>query len=213
MSERKGDDPAAAARELVALRARAEGGCPDAQTQLASRYFYGEGVPRSAPVSAEWLRKAANAGYAFAQSKLGERYLFGLGVEANKAAARIWFRLAADQGHSTACIQLGKLCELGHGGAPKDPQLAEMLFLRAASAGSTRAMLELGILYQNHYEGRPRDLAAAFAWLLRARRTNDPGIRRTATRMIMRRKFWRTAHDLGLMSADLDPGMSWQCQT
>ena len=77
-------DTPSAAQRLVALRASAEAGDADAQTNLGYRYFSGWGVPEDAVEAARWYRLAAEQGDATAQVNLGVMYANGDGVRVSE---------------------------------------------------------------------------------------------------------------------------------
>ena len=64
------------AQELADLRARAEAGEADAQTNLAFMYASGDGVLEDDGEAARWFRLAAEQGHPDAQTGLGWRYSF-----------------------------------------------------------------------------------------------------------------------------------------
>ena len=64
-------DTPSAAQQLVDLRASAESGDADAQTNLGYRYFIGWGVPEDEVEAVAWYRLAAEQGHAGAQGNLG----------------------------------------------------------------------------------------------------------------------------------------------
>jgi len=98
--------------ETDALRARAEAGDAEAQSNLGFRYEYGEGVPEDSEEAVRWYRRAANQGHADAQYSLGAMYGTGEGVPQDDAEATRLYRLAADQGHADAQWFLGLRYEM-----------------------------------------------------------------------------------------------------
>ena len=76
----------------------AQGGDPDAQNELASRYMLGEGVEENHALAAEWYRKAAEhvpalGGAGQGRNNLGSLYLQGDGVPKDYVQAYMWFSL------------------------------------------------------------------------------------------------------------------------
>ena len=55
------------AQALACLRARADAGDAEAQTNLGAMYAQGEGVPQDDAAAVAWFRKAAEQGHAIAQ--------------------------------------------------------------------------------------------------------------------------------------------------
>ena len=53
------------------IREKAKGGDAEAQFQLGSRYYRGEGVSKNLKNAVNWWRKAAGSGNAWAQHNLG----------------------------------------------------------------------------------------------------------------------------------------------
>jgi len=106
--------------EIDALRARAEQGDADAQSQLGFMYDTGEGVPHD---DAE------------AQYNLGVMYATGRGVPQDDAEAVRWYRLAAEQGDADAQGNLGFMYGNGQG-VPQDYVEAHMWANLAAAQSS-----------------------------------------------------------------------------
>ena len=82
-------------------------GDADAQSNLGTMYFKGEGVPQDYNEAAKWYRKAANQGDALAQTSIGTMYGTGLGVPQDHTEAANWYRSAAEQGDAKAQLALG----------------------------------------------------------------------------------------------------------
>ena len=101
-----------AAQELADLRARAEAGDADAQTNLGVMYANGDGVPEDYTEAAAWYRKAAEQGHADAQFTLGQMYFTG----DDHAEASTWYRRAAEQDHVEAQYMLGWMYHFGYMG-------------------------------------------------------------------------------------------------
>jgi hypothetical protein len=87
----------------------------EAQTNLGSIYYYGQGVAQDYAEALKWYRLAAAQGHTFAQHNLGEMYRKGEGVAQDYAEAVKWYRLAAAQGNAGAQFQLGMMYALGSG--------------------------------------------------------------------------------------------------
>ncbi len=78
----------------------ANGGDPEAQTELAYLYFTGEQVEKDLNKAYHWFKRAAEKGYSLAQYNLGILWYTGNGVpEADPVQAYAWFSLAASNGH------------------------------------------------------------------------------------------------------------------
>jgi TPR repeat protein len=140
--------PAAADAEedLATLRARAEQGEAEAQTELGARYFQGEGVPQDDTEAARWLLLAAEQGDPDAQNKLGFLRAQGRGVSKDDAKAAGWYRRAAELGNAKGQFNLGLAYDEGRG-VPQDSQRATEWWHRAAAQGHTAAQLKLALAY------------------------------------------------------------------
>jgi TPR repeat protein len=77
----------------------AEGGNPDAQVELASRYMLGDGLEQNHALAAEWFLKAAEhipnlGGAGQGRYHLGLLYMEGDGVPKDYVQAYMWFTVA-----------------------------------------------------------------------------------------------------------------------
>ena len=90
-------------------RKAAEQGDASAQEELATAYFWGDGVKADHSEAAKWFRKAAEQGEIFAQTSLAYLYVRGEGVPKDLALAHMWLSLAAAQGQPVAKIGLDRL--------------------------------------------------------------------------------------------------------
>jgi hypothetical protein len=72
----------------------AQGGDPEAMTNVGEIYERGMGVPPDYAAAAEWYRKAADKGYSRALFNLGTMYEQGLGVEQDQLKALNLYRQA-----------------------------------------------------------------------------------------------------------------------
>ena len=118
--------------QLDELRALAEQGNANAQTNLGVRYANGQGVPQDDTEAVRWYRLAANQGNAVAQTNLGLLYDNGEGVPQDDTEAARWCRLAADQGLAQAQANLGLRYANGQG-VPQDLVSAHMWYSLAAA--------------------------------------------------------------------------------
>ena len=165
---RPGPLPAADVTELpfAALRARAEVGDAEAQTELGERYENGRGVVQDYAVAVSWFRRAAEQGYAPGQFALSFMYVRGLGVAQDDVEAVRWERRAAEQGHARAQNNLGVSYRDGLGVA-QDYGEAARWFRRAADQGHASGQNNLGVMYDSG-RGVSRDYARAVRWYRRA---------------------------------------------
>lgn len=102
-------------QQLQALIEKAEQGDMQAQSNLANRYYLGEGITQDVKLAALWYEKLANNGVAEAQLTLGLIYIRGEGVKQDNAKALHWLNLAAEQRLPMAQYLLGLAHEEGHG--------------------------------------------------------------------------------------------------
>lgn len=123
--------------DLALLDVQAKAGEPKAQTELAIKYEYAEGVPQDLERARHLFCEAAKQGYAEAEFQLGWLYANGRGVEHDDGVAATLFEQAANQGHEYArkmlrYVRAGSNVEL--------PQcLQEKLANEAASEDSVTA--------------------------------------------------------------------------
>jgi uncharacterized protein len=136
-------DYAAALRMLEPL---AEAGHARAQTQLATLYYHGHGVPESDAQAVVWFDRAARQGHLPAIYLLGNMYAFGHatvpdGYDRMQLAAQ-WYFEAARQGHAEAQYALGVLFLTGSG-VQQNRNEARKWLTRAARQGHADAKLYL----------------------------------------------------------------------
>ena len=108
-----------------------------AQSNLATLYFRGQGVPKDYSQAAVWFRAAADQGFAPAQDDLAWMYYTGIGVGQDYKEAAKWTRMAAEQGYASAQIDLGCLYEHGKG-VPLDYVNAYVWYKMALAGGDQR---------------------------------------------------------------------------
>ena len=94
----------------------AEQGLAEAQLQLGSLYYKGQGVAQDFGQALYWFIQAAEHGNAEAQTNLGYIYdkaMAGVAQDYKKAVA--WYRKAAEQGYANAQFDLGMMYYEGLG--------------------------------------------------------------------------------------------------
>ena len=95
----------------------AEQGDADAQYNLGSMYFRGDGVEQDYVEAVKWYTLAAEQGYARAQAELGSMYEnswpYKRAIPQDYVEAVKWYTLAAEQGY--AQTTLGYMYVKGHG--------------------------------------------------------------------------------------------------
>jgi TPR repeat protein len=80
-----------------------------AESDLATAYRFGLGLPRDKALAFQWLQRAAVAGDTGARLTLGLAYENGTDVPKDIAQAHVWLRRAADSGSVDAKAELEKL--------------------------------------------------------------------------------------------------------
>ena len=107
----------------------------EAQFNLGTIYYKGEGVTQDYELAVKWFRKAAERGHAKAQYSLGYMYYYEQGVTPDdfKKAFK-WFRKAAMQGIPEALHALAIMYSSGHG-VPKNTIYAYAYFNIARTYG------------------------------------------------------------------------------
>ena len=168
---------------VVALRALAEGGDTEAQTELAERYEHGRGVGRDYGVAVSWFRRAAEQGHAPAQTALGYMYSAGHSVVQDDAVAVSWYRRAAEQGNIRAQHNLGVMYYRGRG-VGRNYEAAVAWYRRAAEQGDADAQSVLGNLYRDG-QGVERNDSTAVAWFRRAAEQGQLGAQHNLGRMYL----------------------------
>jgi len=139
--------------EWKTLLARAKGGNPEAEWEVADRYADGckdkRGkiiVRRSATKAAQWFRQAAEHGSSPAQNNLGILLGNGDGVRKNVQEALSWLRKAFHSGDSFAAQNIA-ITYRENG----DLKAAVKWFRQSADGGDGDALIQLGI---HHYWGK-----------------------------------------------------------
>jgi TPR repeat protein len=135
--------PPPPAIDVAALKAKAEQGDTQAQTQLGKAFAEGQGVPRDYKQAARWYGQAASNGNVEAEAMFGELCQAGQGVHHDITNALKWFTKAAQQGSTTAQYDLGFMYERGQG-VPHDEKLAAHWYQLAAEGGDALAQFDYG---------------------------------------------------------------------
>ena len=137
----------AGAAETDGLTARAEGGDPAAQFELATMYDLGNGRPQNARTAFKLFQQAAEAGLPDAEFNVAVMLDSGRGTTQNLNAAAAWYARSAAQGNHRAQYNLGLLYAAGDG-VPRNADLAAFWFRQAAvavpAAGRRLATLRAG---------------------------------------------------------------------
>ncbi len=128
-------------KSMALIKPLAEQGDPEAQYFMATFYWYGTGVTRSAPIAQKWFAKAlttwqsaADAGDADAMVEVSRMYNSGLGVERDVDAALKWLHMALEQEAVEAYAVLGDMYMDGHG-VEQNREQALKHYTKAADLG------------------------------------------------------------------------------
>ena len=154
-------------KQLAVLRAQAEKGDAEAQSELAQAFYLGEfGAATNYVEAVKWYRKAAEQNFALAQYNLGVAYREGRALKMDDVEAVKWFRKAAEQNYAGAQYNLGNCYQNGVGVA-RDHVEAVKWFQRAAEQNDARSQFNLGVFHE-HGEGLAKDEAEAVKWYRKA---------------------------------------------
>lgn len=156
------DKDLSAEQNFNACQLAAEGGKADAQKQLASLYFAGEGVQQNYQQALHWYKQAAAQGNAIAVYNVGVLHDKGLGLKKDYKEAGKWYRKSADMGYSTAQYNLGIMYEYGQT-VEEDHAMAMALYLKAAEQGEAAAQFAIGVMYDKG-TGVDKDPSQAYMW-------------------------------------------------
>jgi TPR repeat protein len=151
--------------ELSYLLRKAQQGDVVAQTQLASMYAKGNGVPEDYEKARYWYEQAAAHGDLDDDSliDLANLYYEDEKVPKNRKRALKWYERAACRGNAWAMNRIGDLYAEGLGGVWHSFPMAEEWYERAAEQGNDEAMYNRGFMYE---EGE--DYETARKWYERA---------------------------------------------
>lgn len=159
--------PAASARNKSvdpALLDKANAGNAEAQYQLGSLYYRGDGVRRDYAQAAFWFRKSAEQGNSDSEFRLGGLYHFGQGVPQDSVQAFNWAMKAAKQGHTDAEFFVSTCYDQGLGVA-KDNAQSVVWLRKGAMQGHFNSQYFLGWAYEGNAVSLPTDYAEAYFWL------------------------------------------------
>lgn len=143
--------------QIKAMNQKAANGDLQAQTELAERYYKGDGVKQDYAQAAHWYKKLAETGVTNAQLTLGLMYIKGNGVKKSDVQAVHWLTQAAEQRMPMAQYLLGVANSEGHG-VKQDLIKAYMWFEIAASVDNQNAIAARQELAQRL---APKDIALA----------------------------------------------------
>jgi len=180
------------------LRAAAEGGDAEAQTDFGLAYDRGEGTSQDYEESFMWFRFAADQGYARAQYNVGVAYDRGEGVSQDYKEALKWYRLAADQGYANAQFSIGIMYVNGKG-VPQGFQETLKWYKLAADQGCASAQFNLAQIYYEEKGGVPQDYEAAFKLYALAAEQGDADAQCCLGRSYLKGHGTKFDFELGMM--------------
>ena len=114
-----------------------------AQSNLASMFLFGKGVPRNTQAALELSLKAAEKGNAVSQARLGAMYAAGDGAPQDALKAEYWLEKAAEQGYLDAQSHLGIMLVQGDYGAERNLEKGLPWLKTAAARGQPHARAAL----------------------------------------------------------------------
>lgn len=147
--------------KFAGLLKLAESGDLSAQSEIARRYYEGDGIERNFQEAAKWTMEGAKRGIPKSQNNLGTLYQNGEGVTQNHKEAVNWYRLAAAQGYGPAQYNLANRYAEGTG-VPQDFKAAVALYRLAAEKGLPEAQYALAQAYERGL-GVTRNRTVAYA--------------------------------------------------
>lgn len=132
-----------------------------AQSNLATMYLFGKGVPRNPQKALELSQQAAAKGNAVSQARLGAMYAKGDGVPQDALQAEYWLEKAADQGYVDAQAHLGIMLLEGQAGAERNVTKGLHWLKVAAAKNHPYAKAALGKAIKDGVPGAVDALPAA----------------------------------------------------
>jgi hypothetical protein len=168
--------------DAKAFQTKAEQGDAESQTNLASMYEYGSGVPQDFTEAVRWYRTASDQGNARAQFGLGSMYYYGRGEPQDFSEALRWYRKSADQGYGRAQNGLGFMYAQGTA-VSQDYSEAVRWYRRAADQGDAKAEYNLGRMYY-YGNGLPQNRTEARRLFLKAADQGDEYALRTVSEQL-----------------------------
>lgn len=118
---------------LAICQAEAEAGQPVAQVSLATKYMYGQEVPRDEEQAFSWYLKAAEQGVA--PGAVAYMYATGTGVTEDYHEAAKWYAKGAEQGDAVSQLSLGMYYEHGTG-VERNSEKARALYKASCEGGN-----------------------------------------------------------------------------
>ena len=145
---------------------------PLAQYNLATMYYYGQGVTQDLKAAAELFGDATSQDFPSAQYFIGLMYHNGEGLAKNFKAAIDWYTKASKRGSAPAQFALAKMYDKGEG-VPRYSEKAVRFAFKAAQQGYAAAQYYLGQVFENGLDEVPQDNLEAYYWYSLAANSTD----------------------------------------
>ena len=140
----------------------------NAATELASCYYYGDGVEVDYDMTFRILSERANPGIKKAPYLLGLCYYWGKGTKQDYIRAFQQFKRAAEMGHNTAKVYLGDCYNFGRGTEVDYVQSAKLYHDAADNHKDAYAAHSLAFLYHNGRGVEKNEKMAVDYWMTAA---------------------------------------------
>lgn len=145
-------------------------GDTQAQCNLGTCYWQGNGTEVDISQAEFWFLKAAAKRDANAQCNLGQLYKI---TRKDKVNALLWFEKSAENGNAEAQAFLGEMYDHGEG-VQQNLEKAVYWYTQSAERGISRSQFNLAQMYI-HGEGVPIDHKRAFEWLEKSAQQGNEG--------------------------------------
>ena len=160
-------------KDAIELEDLANQGDAGAATELAERYFWGNGIEKDEHKAAILLRRAAASMYPEAQFMLGQLYIIGKGVEQDYKKAFELTEKSLQNGYHPAKAALGEMLYNGEGCDQDTHRAVELLEDSLVDDPDSQISLLLAVIYSNRDEPL-YDTTKAFAFAKQAAELDDP---------------------------------------
>lgn len=160
-------------KDAAELEDLSDQGDAGAATELAERYFWGNGIEKDEQKAAILLRRATAAMYPTAQFMLGQLYILGKGVEQNYQKAFELTEKAVNNGYSLGKSTLGEMLYNGEGCEKNTLRAVELLEESLTDAPDPQTYILLAVIYSNPDEP-VYDTVKAFTYTRQAAEQDEP---------------------------------------
>lgn len=145
---------------------------PLAQYNLATMYYYGQGLTQDFEAAINWFLTATSQDFPAAQYFIGLMYHNGEGFAKSLKAAIDWYTKASKRGSAPAQFALAKMYDKGEG-VPRNSEKAVRFAFKAAQQGYAAAQYYLGQAFENGLDEVPQDNVEACYWYSLAADSSD----------------------------------------